>query len=100
HAGWPRDWSSDVCSSDLDSWKKRKRTSQYPVLEQYLVEWVDRTNQKHISINDFILRATAEKLIAKLEALPSHSEHYLYFEMSNAIGLASSRQSASITVAA
>ncbi|KAF8424322.1 hypothetical protein EV426DRAFT_712090 [Tirmania nivea] len=54
--------------------KKKQRTSQYPILEQYLIEWVDRANQKHISINDFVLLITTERLIAKLEALPSHPE--------------------------
>jgi len=32
-------------TSDGTVWKRKKRTEQYPILEGYLREWVDRANQ-------------------------------------------------------
>ena len=43
--------------------EKEQWTSQLPLLEMHLVEWVDRTNHKHIIINDFV---AAEKLVVEL----------------------------------
>ena len=43
--------------------EKEQWTSQFPLLEMHLVEWVDRTNHKHIIINDFV---AAEKLVVEL----------------------------------
>ena len=36
--------------------EKEQWTSQFPLLEMHLVEWVDRTNHKHIIINDFVAK--------------------------------------------
>ena len=75
----------EVNVADGRSWKKKQRTAQFPILEDHLVEWVDRANQQHIAINDFVLRAAAQELIAELSKMPSHinSEDYTDFILSN-----------------
>src|SRR5690625_1044304 len=39
HTRWPRDWSSDVCSSDLPSFRGHGGTREPVVEKTYLQEW-------------------------------------------------------------
>lgn len=67
------------------TWKKKQRAAQFPLLEDHLIEWVDRANHKHIAINDFILKAATEQLVIMLSNIPSHVEieDYTEFVISN-----------------
>ena len=54
------------------TWKKKQQTSQFPLLEMHLVEWVDRANHKHIIANDFVMiRVAVEELVVELSRLPN-----------------------------
>jgi len=37
-------------TGDRTVWKRKKRTEQYPILEKYLREWVDRVNQATVNV--------------------------------------------------
>ena len=75
-------WMSyDVSSGE--TWKKKQRTSQFPLLEMHLVEWVDRANHNHVSVNDYVMRVAAEELVIELSRLPQHPEDYTDFVFSN-----------------
>jgi len=66
----------------IGSWKTKTRKEQFPILEQHLVEWVDRANSVHILVTDTVLRAATMKLIEKL-SIPSNKEDYTKFALSN-----------------
>src|SRR5690625_6586400 len=38
HTRWPRDWSSDVCSSDLDFGTRRRLLDAHAIAEEYYRE--------------------------------------------------------------
>ena len=77
----------EVKPLDDGSWKKKQRTAQFPLLEDHLVEWVDQANDKHIAINDCVLKAAAEELIVILSKVqvpsPLGYEDYTDFTISN-----------------
>ena len=54
-------------------------------MEDHLVEWVDQANEKHIAINDCVLKAATEQLMVVLLKIPSHIkyEDYTDFTISN-----------------
>ena len=64
-------------------WKKKQRTAQFPLLEEHLVEWVDRANHKRVAINDFVLKVAAEELVSGLSSVSMHPEDYTDFVFPN-----------------
>src|SRR5207253_8618493 len=55
HTIWPRDWSSDVCSSDLDAWAHPDRSSQAHLADfAVLLARTDPDVPKHRGISYFI----------------------------------------------
>jgi hypothetical protein len=63
----------------------KTRKEQFPILEQHLVEWVDRANSVrmyiHILVTGTVLRAATTKLIQKLidTGIPTNKEDYTGF---------------------
>jgi len=47
------------------------------------MEWVDRANNKHVSVNDFVLKVAAEEIIVGLSSIPGHPEDYTDFIFSD-----------------
>src|SRR5207253_3488564 len=49
HTRWPRDWSSDVCSSDLHAEAPNRRVARGQLLQQrLLLEQHDRLRLRHL----------------------------------------------------
>ena len=44
--------------------KKKNRAVLFPILEEHLVEWVDRANEQHVVVSDDVLRPSTEELIS------------------------------------
>lgn len=42
----------------VGAWEKRQRTAQFPLLEEHLVEWIDRANYKHILYIRYLQRGS------------------------------------------
>ena len=40
--------------------KEKNHAVLFPVLEEHLVEWVDRANEQHVVISDEVLRSATE----------------------------------------
>src|SRR5207253_8308845 len=65
HTRWPRDWSSDVCSSDLD---KRAQVLLKTLIERYIAEGQpvgSRTLSKHSGLD--LSPATIRNVMSDLE---------------------------------
>ena len=56
------------------TWKNKQQTSQFPLLEMHLLEWVGRANHKHIIVNGFFYDKSiiaVEELVVELSRLPN-----------------------------
>src|SRR5439155_5951578 len=71
HTRWPRDWSSDVCSSDLSSTSKCSRSSSsMAVAASSAMELLEREHFD-VLLTDFRLpNEDGMKLIARAKSLP------------------------------
>src|SRR5439155_11680303 len=56
HTRWPRDWSSDVCSSDLPSWTSSPRRDIDPVPSRVLHPMTIRRGDE-VQLGDDLARA-------------------------------------------
>src|SRR5690625_5740705 len=86
HTRWPRDWSSDVCSSDLiydgpqvmdkRSWFQEKlnelETSDIQHVADFLLEEVIRENEGHIFDDMTVIVAKIERNKPKWSSIPVH----------------------------
>lgn len=63
--------------------KKKERSAQFPILEKYIVEWIERANDMRVHVTDHVLLLVAEKLSRELMCLPVHAEDYSNFKFSN-----------------
>ncbi|RPB22582.1 hypothetical protein L211DRAFT_331456 [Terfezia boudieri ATCC MYA-4762] len=72
-----------VNTSSGTVWKRKKRSEQYPILEKYLREWVDRANEATVNITDAILASAAGRLAGALSLEEGHPEDYSDFVFSS-----------------
>ena len=54
--------------------RRKNRGMLFPVLEQHLVEWVDRANEEHVVISEDVLRTATESLMPILVGQISNLE--------------------------
>src|SRR5690625_7990591 len=71
HTRWPRDWSSDVCSSDLDWQVHSPRLIAYPLLpgEPALTLAADLSPQWHVDMASPTYSASLGEFIAQLHSI-------------------------------
>src|SRR5207253_3945461 len=80
HTRWPRDWSSDVCSSDLTKGRRREANMRR-------TEFIKDTKQRLIRRRDALRRALA----GDISMLRSHNEQAVGDEVDAAIATEQSR---------